>query len=307
MALQPASGLDGVIYTIMWDETTFSTIPNFSKLATESSVFCAHGAVTMISDRGQAVRTEHVVHAPSLLSKSDANAFWAALKRQSPCPIMHPKETATWIGLCPGSDHAKACIRLHNFLENSAPEHVLTIRGLCKQHATGLCVQPLCLLYDVICPAFCTVKLMHTWTFYNRFEASVLSVIARQMDWKPPDSDWRPLPADREHAETLLEQAYYARDLHQATVSAEERRKLMEADKVRRSRGKKLIRACPGDWRSRRIVHWSRGCCSNRQEGVHCVFDALKDGLGVWYGPLYSALPRPALLCSASFASLCWL
>jgi hypothetical protein len=268
---------DGVIHTVMWDETQFSVVPNGSGTAVTSSVFAAHGALTLLLAGGGRLRAEQIVHPPNLLADTTAASYWAALCRHTPCPLMLQRHAATYIGFCPGSDHAKSCLRLHNYIENSAPDWVFTIRGLCKQHATGLCVQPLCVYFDLICPAFCAVKMLHSWTFYNRFEAAVFHVVATQLDWQPADSAFVPDPADRAYAEALLEQAYYSRNLHECEVELEKQEKLKEEDAKRRQRGERLIRACPGDWRSTKIVHISRGCCQNSAEGAHCVVDALKD------------------------------
>jgi len=59
-------------------------------------------------------------------------------------------------------------------------------------------------------------------------------------------------------------------------VELEKQEKLKEEGAKRRQRGERLIRARPGDWRSAKIVHISRGCCQNSAEGAHCAVDALK-------------------------------
>ena len=77
-----------------------------------------------------------------------------------------------------------------------------------------------------------------------------------------------------DHYRGLLELAYYHGDLR-TSANEEEAEERRQADAARRQRGERLVAACSGDWRKRRIIHWCRRCCDSHEESVEHVLTVL--------------------------------
>jgi len=88
--------------------------------------------------------------------------MWASLSKQVPVQFPLAADSALRVGICLGSDHAKSCVKIQSHVEQTTDDLVYVVKGFCKQHATALCLVPMTLLLGVLCPSFCTAKLMHS-------------------------------------------------------------------------------------------------------------------------------------------------
>jgi len=274
-ALQARHDVDYVIFSFMMDETSFR-IRTVGDSPEVLPTLAMHGHLTW-SERGE-TRNEDVVMMPAAMGNQTAGSLWPALvARAAPVDLLRPFPEAQLRALCPGSDHARAMQKVWNYLESRLPEDTFFCRGLCKQHATGLCVAPVTTFFDLLCPAFCSVKLLHQGHFQTNYMQGLYLTIHRSVTCilAVDAPAWRPKPADRDHAERLLECCFYSRDLHAIHASDEEMETHKARDKQRREAGARLISLCPGDWRKQGIIHWCKeGCCASFTESVVKIFDA---------------------------------
>ena len=251
-ALQARHDVDYVIFSFMMDETSFR-IRTVGDSPEVLPTLAMHGHLTW-SERGE-TRNEDVVMMPAAMGNQTAGSLWPALvARAAPVDLLRPFPEAQLRALCPGSDHARAMQKVWNYLESRLPEDTFFCRGLCKQHATGLCVAPVTTFFDLLCPAFCSVKLLHQGHFHTNYMQGLYLTIHRSVTCilAVDAPAWRPKPADRDHAERLLECCFYSRDLHAIHASDEEVETHKARDKQRREAGARLISLCPGDWRKKR-------------------------------------------------------
>ena len=91
-----------------------------------------------------------------------------------------------------------------------------------------------------LCPLFCLVKLMRKTHFWGKVQDGVYSSIKKNFIWKraEEDPDWRPDPADLEHADKVLETCYYYRELRTEKDDADAS-KVQDGIKKRRALGQK--------------------------------------------------------------------
>ena len=152
------------------------------------------------------------------------------------------------------------------------------IRGKCRNHGVGLCLEPLSTYLDILCPAFCTIKRLHQGSFHNKFLRMLHHVINCKLVYLTPELDpwYRINPEHRRHAEAVLELTYYKRDMHRCYADDEERAALTAEDARRRALGNRLLEILPGDWRSKTIVFWAREeyATVSREEAVNMVYHA---------------------------------
>ena len=267
------------IFSVMMDETSFR-LRCAGDPPEVVPVLALHGHLTWQSAEGSGVKDEDVVLAPVAMCNQAADCLWPALQSRCPIDLLKPFPKAQLQAICTGSDHAKAMLKVWKYLESKLPSGTFFIRGLCKQHATGLCIAPVTLLFDLLCPAFCSVKLLHQGHFHSAYMQGIFFTIQRSLvRIVAADSpDWRPDPADQAHAQCLLEKCYYARDLHAIHSTDEELSAHKEKDARRRAQGGRLLRLCPGNWRKKHIVHWCQpGCCDSFMESVAKVFDSYNE------------------------------
>ncbi len=195
-----------------------------------------------------------------------------------------------FVGMCPGSDHAKSMLRVWNYLASELPGSYFWTQGLCKQHATGLCLAPATVFMEFVTSLFCTCKLMHVGSFYKTYlEGLYLACRASTVRFDPVRDDVQPDPEDRKKNETLLEICFYGRDLHALNVDVGQAQEHTALESAKLKAGKRLLDACPGDWSSNHIYHWSNGvCCQTDAEAARCVFESVIQVVG-------HAVPTPAL------------
>ena len=162
--------------------------------------------------------------------------------------------------------------------ENVSADNVVILPGLCKQHASGLCMAPLVKSLGIASPAFCISKQLRQDKFYTRFLCGVRLAIQVRLHWvrESEDPTWRPRAQDVRYAEQVLELAYYTRDLRTCKDEADAN-ELRLQDRLRRQRGQVLIERCPGNWRSKLVTHWCRGCCQSEEQVVDLVFRSVLD------------------------------
>ena len=197
---------------------------------------------------------------------------------------------AKFVGVCPGSDHAKSMLRVVAYLLGQMPGSFFYLPSTCKQHSTGLVLAPLTVFQQFLCPLFCSVKLLHQGSFYKTYlEGMFLTVRASVVRFDPVLDDVRPDPEDERKNASILEFCFYNRDLHILNSTADEAAR-HELEKGKRLRdGKRLLRVCQGDWSSNHIYHFSDGqCCRTESEAARCVFEAMMGVIG-------QSVPVPAL------------
>ena len=90
--------------------------------------------------------------------------------------------------------------------------------------------------------------------------------------------DWKPYPEDVKFSEQLLNMSYVAHDL---TALPEDNKAERQAQgRLRRERGRNLLRLCPGSWKSPAIIHWCRGCCESREQAIDLCTGAIEAVFG---------------------------
>ena len=131
-------------------------------------------------------------------------------------------------GVLFGTDHHRANFKMTRSIEANLPETVLSLHGLCKQHATAMCLQPLSALLGLLCPLYCCAKIMLNGDFYDSWQMSVRTVIQNNISVIKASErpDWAPDEDDKRQSEALLEFMYYERDLSRQFLTFEERAKL---------------------------------------------------------------------------------
>lgn len=271
------SGPSFVIFQVMWDLASFKVaVPPLG--ANVHPIMGAHGMLTFRA--GNTVFNEEVVIPPTATWNEAAESMLSVLKRHCGWAIPLPRngdQHFTLLSL--GCDSARSNIRLLNNIGGMVPN--LIMKGRCRNHSIGLCLEPMCVFLGVLCPAFCTIQRLHSATFHTRFLKMLFSVIDSRLVLFSSVNDigYKPCGADRKYAEMVLELTYYKRDLHRSFANEEEKSKLMEEDRVRRAKGKRLLDMLVGDWRSKHITFFANGPYANvtRDEAVHLVMDAFLD------------------------------
>ena len=258
----PAKQPSFIIFQFMWDIASFK-VKVSSGLANTHPVMGAHGMLTFcIGDR---IHNEEITIPPTAVWDESANSMLAVLKRHVPWALPLPENGGLsepgrcFVGLTPGCDSARPNMKLLKFLGTISSNYLLP--GKCRNHSIGLCLEPISVFLGLLCPAFCTIKRLHSATYHTRFLQKLHEVIDAKMAFMTPEEDpwYRPFPDDRQYAAALLEMTYYKRDLHRAYIDDDTKQQLEEEDKVRRAAGQRLMNALVGDWRSKTIVFWAHG------------------------------------------------
>ena len=277
LASQPRDKPSFVIFQVMWDLASFKVvIPPLG--ANVHPIMGAHGMLTYCV--GDTVFNEEVVIPPTPTWNETAESMMSVLKRHCgwaiPLPI-NGEQHFTLLSL--GCDSARSNVRLLNSIGGMVPN--LLLKGRCRNHSIGLCLEPMCTFLGILCPAFCTIQRLHSGTFHTRFLKTLFSVIDRRLVlFSSVSAPWyKPSPSDRKYAEMVLELTYYKRDLHRSFADPVEKSKLVEEDQVRRAKGKRLMDMLVGDWRSKHITFFATGQHANvtRDEAVHLAMEAFLD------------------------------
>ena len=271
------SGPSFVIFQVMWDLASFKVvIPPLG--ANVHPIMGAHGMLTYRV--GDTVFNEEVVIPPTPTWNETAESMMSVLKRHCGWALKlegNGDQHFTLLNL--GCDSARSNIRLMNSIGGTTPS--LIMKGRCRNHSIGLCLEPMCVFLGVLCPAFCTIQRLHSATFHTRFLKTLFSVIDSRLVVFSSVNDigYKPCAADRKYAEMVLELTYYKRDLHRSFANDEEKSKLVEEDRARRARGQRLLNMLVGDWRSKHITFYASGQYANvtREQAVHLVMEAFLD------------------------------
>ena len=194
-----------------------------------------------------------------------------------------------YVGVAFGSDHARAMLRAMNHIVTLLPGATFWVQGLCKQHASGLCIAPLVTWYDFLNQIFCTIKLLHVGSFYNTFVEGIYLTIRASVVRIAPGDGIQPLEEDAVRSRNILDLCFYGRDLHVLNTCLDERERHRLENGGKLDKGKKLLKCLQGDWRCNRIVHFSDGsCCQSEAEAAAEIFDCVMSVIG-------NAIPVPAL------------
>jgi hypothetical protein len=255
-----------LIVQIMWDETKFRVRPlgELSGRAPEVSFLAIHGRVLWTEpDPDNTQHDEDLICPPAAIAGTAAADLWAGLRLVLPPEIFQMLSgQGNLIGLqtlCLGSDHHGANLKLMAYVENMSPQNLMILKGLCKQHASGLCLQPLLKLLGIPCPAYCVAGLFRQDKFYADFKKGMRLSVARHLKWRKESDEpsWRPNPLHIEHARSILELAYFKRDLRDS-ATASDAAVGRERESMRRKRGEALLGSCVGNWKTKTIVYWDR-------------------------------------------------
>ena len=68
-----------------------------------------------------------------------------------------------------GSDHHKACLKLSAWFKQNAPEWLVVFEDFCKQHASGLCISPLCHCWNILNPTYCMANQRRNHSHWHKF------------------------------------------------------------------------------------------------------------------------------------------
>jgi hypothetical protein len=260
--------LDFVIFQIMWDVGTFRVMCNGYK-AKKESIFGMHGHLTW-STSGK-VYNQVITLPPSALWGEAAEDMKGAIAKNSPLPLLLRSQAPSspdassqaLFGLnlgCDGANSNRRLLQDIDIKESESPNNFV-LKGFCRNHGVGLCIEPVSLYLNVLSPAFCLIQRLHHGSFHNRFIRTLFDVIdARLIFCHEVDDPWfKPDPAHRQYAERVLELTFYSRDLHKAFADPEEKADLLAQDQRRRAVGKQLLDLMPGDWRSKHIIFHAAG------------------------------------------------
>ena len=222
---------------------------------------------------GQLVEDE-IICKPMPLVSGGSTFQWEGLRHALPEPCWKLLNGEVELGdgmagIQLSMDHHTSCWKLLAHLENIAPINVLVGAGFCKQHATGLAMARPIKTWDILCPIFCLVKLLRKNRFWGKVEEGAMHALRKNFCWIKQEEvpNWRPHPADLEHAERVLETCYYTRELRSSRDDNDDA-KMREEEQKRRALGQRLKDHCPGNWRKKNVVHWCKGCCDNWEEAV---------------------------------------
>ena len=156
----------------------------------------------------------------------------------------------------------------------------------CGQHQAGLILAPLTAGLDVLCPLFCTAKLIDNGTRMGRIAAAVRADLDQHLVRVADGS--LPQQQHRTYAASVLETCYFQRNLVAQSLDSADVNRLKAEDRCRRKRGQRLMAMLSGDWMSWPPVHHCNGCCASREEAVVAATDA-------YLAIILRRLPVPAL------------
>ena len=186
-----ARSLQWVVMQVMWDETRFHLLPWGEGRAapTDVSVLAAHGHLMVRTTDGQ-LQEDEVTLRPCALNTPSASNIYTALKQTLPDSMWHllagsqDIAASMWVASVNlGSDHASSNLKFIAHIENNMPMNIITPHGLCKQHASGLCISPVVKHLNLMCPAFCIAKLFRRDAFFQCFRRGVRAAIAANLKW----------------------------------------------------------------------------------------------------------------------------
>ena len=275
------------IFTLMWDYSQIWLSPGVEGecRGMDCSILIAHGFLTYARRTGDdlEVGEDEVVLRPCHTMSCTAADTWAGLKAIVPPALwdavfQNPTPPNMIIGINTAGDHASTNKIIMTHIDNIAHENVIAFNAHCKSHATALCISPCVKRCNLLPPAFCLAKQFRKESVVLKFWAGVRASLLKNLVLvrETEEPDWQPCPADMAHASAMLELTYYRHDLRSTSPSVAAA--CAEIDKLRRSRGTKLIEQCPGDWRRRTVVYWARAAdeIQTKADAVNWVISHLQ-------------------------------
>ena len=132
---------------LQWDETKFKLIPKGEKAGkgTDLSTLAAHGRVVW-SRPGEEVQMEELTVPLVGMSSTSASCMFPSLRGALPPAVWRilsgdfSKVDTQLSAILLGSDHAASNLKLIAHLQSLAGPTTMFLPGLCKQHASGLCL-----------------------------------------------------------------------------------------------------------------------------------------------------------------------
>ena len=133
---------------------------------------------------------DEIVMKPMTMDDKSAATMWGALRKMVPNKFWAyffvtgvstgelPK-----IALCLGADHAFADLMTIAYFENITGKHVLVFPGLCKQHATGLCLKPVAVQLAMVSPCYCLASKMRCSHFHQLLPEGVRKSLKEELRW----------------------------------------------------------------------------------------------------------------------------
>jgi len=278
----PAIVSNFIIFQFMFDNATFHVkVPPVR--AHTHPIMGAHGMLTF--RQNDHVYNEEIVFPSTALWDETGESMLAVIKRHCPwavdppCNAGAPPPLRCFVAVLSGCDGGKNNDRLINYLIGVSKHFVM--KGGCRNHSIALSLEPISKYLQIICPAFCTIKRLHSSSFHTKVIKGLHYIIDRNMVMLTPEKDpwYAPCPKDRAYAETVLELTYYQRDLHLSYIDDETRDSLAKDDAARRAKGQMLLQILPGNWRSKVITCWARGEFAgiSREEAVVIILQAYLD------------------------------
>ena len=118
---------------------------------------------------------DEIVLKPMAIETPSAGCLLAGMKHMLPTTIwellvgeFNPGTGMAAVHL--GSDHHKACLKLSAWFKQNAPAWLLVFGDFCKQHASGLCISPLCHCWNILNPTtYCMAKQMRKHAVWQKF------------------------------------------------------------------------------------------------------------------------------------------
>ena len=283
MVLSCADRPSHVVLSFMWDETKLKVKPNDGS-GKEHPVLAMHGGLAWAGNEDRTMRRYDIVCAPAVLTAASAECIWRALCDKLPVsPTMSEFTSGTQLpllGVATGADNCGTNHLVIKHILNNSDDSVLVLPGPCRQHLTALCLRPLAVYLDLLCPVYCVAKKLSCGRFFDLHQECMRETLRANFVWlrESEHPDWKPDPEDVKFSEQLLNMSYVAHDL---TAFPEDTKAERQAqDRLRRERGRNLLRLCPGSWKSTAIIHWCRGCCESREQAIDLCTGAIEAVFG---------------------------
>ncbi len=244
-----------LVFQWCMDETKFRMMMRLMPAMTkpsvgEVSVFAVHGRLLWAS--GDNVQEEELVFPPVGIASNTAAAMWGALLSLLPAAlqnILHGLTSVDMVVLTPGADMFSANQMMIQYIDNitaAAADKIFVLGGWCHQHKSGNALDPVTRRTAIVRPAFCIARRMRAEKFSKRFREGRKTSLKLSMTHIKGSEfpDWRPVQADLDHAEIVLELFYYRKDVRCSDDpdQAEDAARVMTAETLRRKRGDVLLK-----------------------------------------------------------------
>ena len=257
-----------------------------------TSVLGAHGRLAL-ADHELREEEDEIPLMPTAIESNSAACFWSSFRTELPKELFDflSGELPSNIDLgaiAIGSDQHRANVMLGAHIENSAPANVLFFEGFCKQHSTGSCLERLVKLLGILNPGYCIAKKSKSGSFLKDLKKGFKDYLVEgHLRVVKPGEEYAADAGDLRYIDSVLELAYFRRDLRTSSADATDGGDCGE--EVRRLRGAELKRRCPGNWRTGDVVYIDiEGATESIADAADKVWELLEScGL--------ASFPEPAL------------